>query len=489
MLEDRTAPAVFPVTSLADSGPGTFRQAILVANVTPGDDAITFGVTGIISLASALPDLSTNIDIAGPGANLLTVRRDTGGNYRILTVKSGAAVTLSGLTISNGGGADATDSIDGPGILNTGTLTLSNSTVSGNLSWNAGGGIDNGGTLTLNKSIVSGNLAYFGGGIHNSGALTLNNSTVSGNGGWAWSFGGGILNVGTATVTNSTISGNYAGEYGGGIYDYRSATLTLTNSTVSSNLASSGGGIWNSGTLHTRNTIIAGSSTDDGFGDLAGNLGSWGYNLIGSTSGGSGFDPTDLLNVDPRLGPLQDNGGPTFTRALLPGSPAINAGDNSDSPPFDQRGLERIVGGRIDIGAYELQSLTSTTTSLASSANPSVYGQAVTFTATVAAVSPGAGTPTGKVTFKYGSTILGTRKLDASGRATFTTSSLRVGRRSITVVYTGSTNYRASTSAKLTQTVRRSRTPATQPSARQRRSQRGEPPTPGASGPGGKFRR
>jgi hypothetical protein len=131
----------------------------------------------------------------------------------------------------------------------------------------------------------------------------------------------------------------------------------------------------------------------------------------------------------------------------------------------------------------------STATSLTSSANPSVYRRAVTFTATVAAVSPGAGTPTGKVTFKYGTTILGTRTLNASGRATFTTSSLRVGRRSITVVYKGSTNYRASTSAKLTQMVRRSRSPATRPSARQHRSPRGEPPTLGASRPGGKFRR
>jgi len=95
VLEDRTAPAVFPVTSLADGGPGTLRQAILAANATPGDDAITFGVTGTINLASALPDLSTNIDIQGPGANLLTVRRDTGGYYRVFAVASGATVTLS----------------------------------------------------------------------------------------------------------------------------------------------------------------------------------------------------------------------------------------------------------------------------------------------------------------------------------------------------------------------------------------------------------
>ena len=108
----------------------------------------------------------------------------------------------------------------------------------------------------------------------------------------------------------------------------------------------------------------------------------------------------------------------------------------------------------------------STATGLTSSANPSVYGRRVTFTATVAGVSPGGGTPTGTVIFKDGATILGTRAPDAGGRATFTTSSLRVGRRPITAVYEGSTNYRASTSARLTQRVSRSRSPATRLSAR-----------------------
>jgi hypothetical protein len=106
---------------------------------------------------------------------------------------------------------------------------------------------------------------------------------------------------------------------------------------------------------------------------------------------------------------LQDNGGPTFTQALLPGSPAIDAGDNTAAPPFDQRGFTRIDHGTIDIGAYELQQAgtVSTTTTLTSSANPSVYRYAVTFTASVAAVSPGAGTPSGTATFKDGSSITG----------------------------------------------------------------------------------
>src|SRR5262249_22109771 len=143
---------------------------------------------------------------------------------------------------------------------------------------------------------------------------------------------------------------------GGGIYN--GGTLTLNNTTVSSNLSyGAGGGIYNVGTLHARNTIIAGN-TPPTAPHLSGNLGSLGPNPIGDDSGGSGFHPTDLRNLNPLLGPLQNNGGPTLTMALLPGSPAIDAGDNTDAPPFDQRGpgFPRIVGGTIDIGAFEVQS-------------------------------------------------------------------------------------------------------------------------------------
>src|SRR5262249_36341377 len=103
-------------------------------------------------------------------------------------------------------------------------------------------------------------------------------------------------------------------------------------------------------------TIIAGNASYTGP-DLYGSLGSLGHNLIGNTSHGSGFHETDLLNVDPLLGPLKDNGGPTLTHALLPGSPAIDAGDNSDAPEWDQRGpgYPRIVNDIIDIGAFEVQ--------------------------------------------------------------------------------------------------------------------------------------
>jgi hypothetical protein len=155
-----------------------------------------------------------------------------------------------------------------------------------------------------------------------------------------------------ATVSNSTLSGNSAGSgsSGGGILNYLS-TLTVSNSTLSGNSAGSGGGIVRlSGTIHARNTIIAGN-TGASAPDLFGNLDSQGHNLIGNTVGGSGFDPTDLLNVSPLLGPLQANGGPTLTRALLAGSPALNTGDPAQVGVADQRGVVR--SGGVNIGAYQ----------------------------------------------------------------------------------------------------------------------------------------
>jgi hypothetical protein len=115
-------------------------------------------------------------------------------------------------------------------------------------------------------------------------------------------------------------------------------------------------GLWldDPDTTFMRNTIVAGNGPQD----IGGTLASSGYNLIGNSTGGSGYADTDILDVDPMLGPLADNGGPTQTHALLPGSPAIDAGDNADAPEFDQRGpgFPRIVNGIIDIGSFEVQS-------------------------------------------------------------------------------------------------------------------------------------
>jgi hypothetical protein len=399
MLEDRTLLSVFTVNHLADDLVGSGLNGSLRYCITSAanGDSITFGVTGTIQLTGELPLLTHSLSIEGPGADLLTVRGNIDGYYAVFTTDCDTTVSISGLTISNGGDN---------GILNDGTLTLNDCTVSGN----ADGGIwDDGELVTLNNCTVTGNLggggivsivstlvlnnctvtvnsAYGyearGGGINCvDGTVMLNNCTVSGNsaygdeaadgGGIRTRYstvtltnctvsgnnavgGGGIFNsYGALTLTNCTVSGNHASGDGGGILNGVSGTLTLNSSTVCGNSASfRGGGIWNGNflTLHVRNTIIAANTAPTGP-DLYGSLGSQGRNLIGNTQGGSGFDPTDLLNVNPLLGPLQNNGGPTQTMALLAGSPALNAGNPSQLGTPDQRGVVR--AGGVNIGAYQ----------------------------------------------------------------------------------------------------------------------------------------
>ena len=170
------------------------------------------------------------------------------------------------------------------------------------------------------------------------------------------SFGGGILNRnGTVTVQRSTLSGNTA-DFGGGIDN--SNTLTVQNSTLSGNTAHFGGGIDNEGTLTVQNTIVAKNHASRGI-DISGGVNAI-FSLLGSTSGATLLvgSHNNLLNVDPHLGPLQNNGGPTMTMALLANSAAIDAGDDSVTGPpngltADQRGHARKVGKHVDIGAFE----------------------------------------------------------------------------------------------------------------------------------------
>jgi predicted outer membrane repeat protein len=220
---------------------------------------------------------------------------------------------------------------------------------------------------TLTNSTVSGNSTGTNGGGIYAGATNLTNSTVSGNS--AGNIGGGLF-AGTATMTNSTISGNSAGSEGGGL---RAATATLLNCTVAENSAHTGGGLFHEpgGTFSVRNTIVALNLTDfTGTGpDVSGTFTSQGHNLIGDGTGGTGFTngvSSDIVGgaanpIDPKLGPLQNNGGQTKTMALLAGSPAIDAGDNTGVPATDQRGsgFLRVKDGNgdgvavVDIGAFE----------------------------------------------------------------------------------------------------------------------------------------
>ena len=416
------------VSNNNDSGPGTLRQAI--ADICPGG-TIGFSVTGTIGLTSGELVVDKDMTISGPGANALVISGLDAS--RVFNVKAGTTATIQGITVSNG-------SVMGPaeyggGVYNYGTLTVTNSTIAGNTSDVDGGGVFNWGTMTVTNCTISGNSAF---GDH-------------------VAYGGGIRNAGIMTVTNSTISGNRAGGYGGGIYN--DGTMVMTNSTISGNSifagGDNGGGIYNSGTMTTTNVIIAANIATAGANCWVGAVITDGGNNIedGTTCGFS--DPTSMSNTDPMLDPagLKDNGGPTKTVALVAGSPAINAA--TGCPATDQRGITRPQGANCDIGAYEF--VTGTTVTLGSSQNPSVFGQSVTFTAAVTGVE--SGTPTGTATFFDGAiAVCSSLTLDGSGRATCSTSTLPVGARSITAVYSGDTDYAGSTSTVLTQTVNQAST-------------------------------
>jgi len=379
---------VIVVTNTNDSGPGSLRDALAAAS--HGDTIDATGVSGTILLTGGELQITHNVTINGPGAGTLAVNGHH--NFRVFENFASDA-TISGLTITNG---ESVDTTGGGGILNHGGLTLSGTSILSNnvgycgisCSPLGGGGIfsDSGGTLTVTNCIISDNSAGVsvyssGGGMYlvGGGTVTVTDSTISNN---AADFGGGgIFSMcRLLTVTNSTISDNLGGWpfSGGGIAVHSGMTMVM-NSTVSGNTR--GSGVSNDGTLIVTNSTISGngfislSNASGGtvqMGDTILNVGtggtiansgtfiSLGYNLASDNGGGVLTGPSDQINTNPMLGPLHDNGGPTFTQALLPGSPAIDAGSpifTTPPPRYDQRGpgFARVVHGRIDIGSFEVQ--------------------------------------------------------------------------------------------------------------------------------------
>jgi len=185
-----------------------------------------------------------------------------------------------------------------------------------------------------------------GGGIKNNGPMSVTMTTFANN--RALSNGGGAVhNNDRLAMLNSTLSGNFASS-GAGIY-WLSGTVTIRNSTLAGNVASvQGGNIFVGGggsKVALKNTIVSSGNPNNC--DAA--LTSQGHNLDSANTCGL----TGVVNANANLGPLRNNGGATWTRALLPGSQAINAGDNIGCPATDQRGVLRPQGGTCDIGAYE----------------------------------------------------------------------------------------------------------------------------------------
>lgn len=397
----------------AATGDCSLRGANSIAN---NGDTIVFD-PAVFNLRSEAPSgvltidlvngqilIDNDITITGPGANLLTIKRNSVSNFRIFAVNPGITANISGLTISNGFGSAAAP---GGGIYNDhGTVTITDCVISGN--FGPGAGIYNDGntsgtaSLTITNSTISGNNSNFngGGGIFNTAhfggnaSVSIANSTISDN---VSEDGGAIMNNangGTTlmTITNSTISGNTATRFGGGFRN--EGGLVLTNVTVTNNRGNSdgdvsgqGGGIFLQGLTQPilKNTIIAGNVQGAGPGTTPNDIDQCcvdpisSFNLIGTGGSGGLVDGVNSNQVgiaDARLGPLQNNGGPVFTHGFNNSnglSPAIDKGSAFGST-FDARGLPRTVdlpsipnatgGDGTDIGAYELQAPTAAPVSI-----------------------------------------------------------------------------------------------------------------------------
>lgn len=352
------------VTSAADGGPGSLRQALgsVCAGGTVTVDPALAGAT--IPLGSELT-VAKDVTLDATSAPGLALSGQ--GTVRPLVVTAESTVTVRGLTVADGYGWELAG-----GVLNNGDLTLEGVTVagnrvatSGNDFWKGGAGVYTGenATLVLRDSTVRDNVVDGGpgGGLYGSfgSTVTVERSTISGN--TASDVGGGIRSLGDLSLATSTLSGNTAtGWHGGGAFQ-TDGTMTITSSTVTGNSAPGGtaGGLFvgtfgpSEAHLTVQGSIVAANSGEQcflaPFGAGAVSLTSLGHNVLGDGTCGAAADG-DQVVADPGLAPLADNGGPTWTHALLPGSPAIDAGVPG-SGGVDQRGVAR--DDAPDAGAYE----------------------------------------------------------------------------------------------------------------------------------------
>ena len=488
---------ISPGNGVARDGTGatTLRAAIMEANALRGADTIVLPAgTFVLSRAGAgenaavdgdldVTDLTGSLKIIGAGAGQTII--DAARLDRVFHVLPGASLTLEGLTITGGsakgnsiqdergGGVYVdggtlvvansivsenfapanTNNASGGGIsnANSGSVTIINSTLTGNSAFSQGGGIyinGSGSNVTITQSTLSENEGSNGGGIANiGGGIVITDSTLFGNmspiGAALYNtvsgtaeitdstfyenssniYGGAIYNLGSAhiEITNSTLSGNSARRDAGAIFNRIDGTVNISNSTLTGNRANSDGDSVGSGgalfidsdagpvTLH--NTIVAGNLRGTGTlaDEIAGTLANASsFNLIADAGTAGGLldgSNGNIVQTIPTSGildvSLADNGGPTLTHALVAGSQAIDAGDpNFDGTnlPYDQRraGFPRIIGGRIDIGAFERLNTATT----AAAGGPYVVDEGTSLTLDGSG-STDAQEPTGALTFEW----------------------------------------------------------------------------------------
>lgn len=351
--------AVFIPNKTADTNDGvcdsdcSLREAITAANQNPGEDVILLHA-GTYTLTASGPangnlQILGDVTLMGDGAGRTII--DGGGLGGIFYIPSGATVQIQDVTLRNGRSRGA-----GGAIHNQGDLTLLRTILTGNSSVAGAVGSGQGGAIVSDG---------------NNQSLTILDSTISGN--TAQGAGGGIAAGGQVSLSNVTVAGNRStANLGGGLYFFSDIRATINNATVAGNSAAvKGGGILVETALFigvspkVTNSIIAGNTAPlapdcagglDTSYDLVGN----GADCLGPSAANHDKVGTAASPIDPRLGPLAGNGGPTPTLALLAGSPAINAG-NPSTPgsgtgacaATDQRDTRRPGATTCDIGAFE----------------------------------------------------------------------------------------------------------------------------------------
>ena len=417
-LEDRATPATFTVTNVGDNsglnpapnaGTGTLRQAMVDANANTGLDTIVFSLpAGVqtIPLLAALPAIAQDLTITNStGATNLIIQRSAAatGNFGLLSITGGTGVTIDGVTLT-GGNAGSGSAIANAAATN---LTVSNSIITSNTGGTGTLYMPPGftGKLTIQNSTISNNSGGTGGVyFFSGGSLLIQSTTISNNAGTSTAVyhGGGVIFYGPVgaqgvRIENSTIVNNTtASTAGGGGVNFDTATgaATIRNSTITGNTApagaTGGGGIGMTAgglTLTIQNTIVAQNTgpTNPDFGIAAGTA-TGTNNFIGVApaagfSGSGNQTGTAAAPLNPLLGALQNNGGPTATRFPMAGSPVIDTGDNASAVGLttDQRGAGfarqyQVTTNTVDIGAVEFQPPTVTINQAAAQLDPTNVG-------------------------------------------------------------------------------------------------------------------